>query len=488
MTMADLLPQKLPAFSLGGWTVPGYLESRNGHLTMDGVDLVAVARSRGTPLYVYSERRLRENARAMLAGFRALRPRTTLCYASKACSNLRVLHVLREEGVAIEVNSAGELFKASAAGFRPDQIVFNGVSKSRRDLAEGMSPPIKAINIDSLFEIERCIAVARELRTTANIALRIVPGLVSGTSPGNQTGSAATKFGILESELGQALALARGATDAIRVSGLHVHVGSQLTDPALYRRAAEVLADHTATAEAALGYPIEHVNIGGGFPVVYVKSAQESLDPGYFRTEVTSRDIAAAALPTLADRLGANKEIVIEPGRSMVSDTAVLLSTVEGVKDRGPTRWLYLDAGYNTLVESYTYKWYYHSLTANKTSDTELRRFRLAGPLCDNGDAFFDVDGEATVQRLIAELPELEAKRATLEKLLVRLPGYRELPASTAPGDLVAFLDTGAYTLDQMTPNNGRERAEVAIVTVAGAVETLRRRDSRLDLVMNEVL
>lgn len=486
--MTDAAPQELPAFSLAGWTVPGYLESRNGHLTMDGVDLVAVARNRGTPLYVYSERRLRENARAMLDGFRALYPRTALCYASKACSNLRVLHMLREEGVAIEVNSAGELFKANAAGFRPDQIVFNGVSKSRRDLAEAMSPPIKAINIDSLFELERCIAVARELGRIANIALRIVPGLVGGTSPGNQTGSAATKFGILESELAPALALVRDTPDAVRLAGLHVHVGSQLTDVALYRRAAEVLVDRTAMAEAVLGHPLEHLNIGGGFPVVYVKSAQDSVDPGYFRTEVTSRDIAAAALPILAARLGTEKEIVIEPGRSMVSDAAVLLSTVEGMKDRGPTRWLYLDAGYNTLVESYTYKWFYHSLTANRTDEPALRRFRLAGPLCDNGDAFFDVDGEAMVQRLIAELPELEAKRALLEKLLVRLPGYRELPAATAPGDLVAFLDTGAYTLDQMTPNNGRERAEVAIVTLSGAVETLRRRDSRLDLVMNEIL
>ena len=487
MSMADPLSRELPAFALGGWTVPGYLESRHGHLAMDGIDLVAVARSRGTPLYVYSARRLRETARAMLAGFRALHPRTTLCYASKACSNLRVLHILRDEGVAIEVNSAGELFKATAAGFRPDQIVFNGVAKSRRDLAEAMSPPIKAINVDSLFELERCVAVARELQATANVALRIVPGLVAGTSPGNQTGSAATKFGILESELARALATARDAADAVRVCGLHIHIGSQLTDPALYRRAAELLAAHTATAEAALGYPLAHLNIGGGFPVIYVKS-ESTIDPGYFRTEVTSRDIAAAALPILAARLGTEKEVVIEPGRSMVSDAAVLLSTVEGFKDRGPVRWLYLDAGSNTLVESYTYKWYYHSITANKADETPLRRFRLAGPLCDSGDAFFDVDGEAAVERLIAELPELAAKRALLEKLLVRLPGYRELPASTAPGDLVAFLDTGAYTLDQMTPNNARERAEVAIVTSSGAVETLRRRDSRLDLVMNEVL
>jgi diaminopimelate decarboxylase len=139
------------------------------------------------------------------------------------------------------------------------------------------------------------------------------------------------------------------------------------------------------------------------------------------------------------------------------------------------------------LVESYTYKWYYHALTANKLSEPR-REFRLAGPLCDNGDAFFDVDGEQTVERLARAAGSFAETRELLESMLIRLPRKRPLAASTAPGDLVAFLDVGAYTLDQFTPNNGRLRPEVGIIAVDGDYELLRRRDTNTDLLFNEVL
>jgi diaminopimelate decarboxylase len=160
---------------------------------------------------------------------------------------------------------------------------------------------------------------------------------------------------------------------------------------------------------------------------------------------------------------------------------------VENTKERGDGRWLYLDAGYNLLVESYTYKWYYHTLTANKLGEP-TEGFRLVGPLCDNGDAFFDVDGEQTVERLIDAAPEFAAQRKLLESLLIRLPKMRQLAESTAPGDLIAFLDTGAYTLDQFTPNNGRLRPEVGLIGADGHYDILRRRDTLTDLLFNEAL
>jgi diaminopimelate decarboxylase len=139
------------------------------------------------------------------------------------------------------------------------------------------------------------------------------------------------------------------------------------------------------------------------------------------------------------------------------------------------------------LAESYTYKWYYHALTANKLGE-ETAEFRVAGPLCDNGDAFFDVDGEQMVERLIESDPALADKRALLESHLVRLPRMRQLARSTAPDDLIAFLDTGAYTLDQLTPNNGRLRPEVGLIDRAGRYDILRRRDTLTDLLYNEAL
>lgn len=467
------------------WIQRGYLEPQGAHLAMDGRDLVGLARERGTPLYVYSERRLVDNARRMAAASAAADPQVTICYAAKACAAEPVLRLLRAEGVAIEVNSGGELFKAGHAGYPPAAIVFNGVAKTIEEITAALSPPIKAINVDSLFELDRIVAVARQIGKTARIALRIVPGVDSATSPGNQTGSEATKFGILERELPAAIELIRGAPDVLRIVGLHAHIGSQIADTAPYEAAARALAAQVNAVQSALGLRLEHVNVGGGFPLPYMRGAARTPQGDIFAPRLGAADIFAAVLPPLRRALGPDVELIIEPGRSMVGDAAVLLSSVENVKDRSGARWLYLDAGYNVLVESYTYKWYYHALTANKLAGP-MAEFRLAGPLCDNGDAFFDVDGEQTVARLIAADPRLAAAREVLERALVRLPRTRRLAASTAPGDLVAFLDCGAYTLDQLTPNNGRPRPEAGLLRRDGGYAVMRRRDRLEDLLLNE--
>jgi diaminopimelate decarboxylase len=249
------------------------------------------------------------------------------------------------------------------------------------------------------------------------------------------------------------------------------------------------MARHLAHLEAALGKRLAHVNLGGGFPLPYIHGAAstplETSQGGLFAPRLGAAEIAAALLPALRRAVGPGIEVILEPGRAMVGDTAVLLTRVENVKDRADGRWLYLDAGYNVLVESYTYKWYYHALSAAKLDEAGAA-FRLVGPLCDNGDAFFDVEGEHLLARLAGE-PRLAEARDLLEAALPRLPGKRQLAASSAPGDVIAFLDTGAYTLDQMTPNNGRPRPEVGLITASGAYEVMRRRDSYPDLLFNEV-
>ena len=133
------------AFHLSPWQDGRMLEDRNGHLHVDGIDLVEVAEQHGTPLFVYSETRLRQNARELIAAFG---PGSTVCFASKACANLSILRLMQDEGVAVEVNSGGELAKVEHAGFAADRIVFNGVSKSRREIQAALDPPIKAINVD----------------------------------------------------------------------------------------------------------------------------------------------------------------------------------------------------------------------------------------------------------------------------------------------------------------------------------------------------
>jgi len=475
------------AFSLTPWQAEGYLEARDGRLVMDGVDLVRLAEAEGTPLYVYSARRLRENAEGLSAAFKACHANTTVAFASKACSLMAVLRLIRETGCALEVNSEGELRKGRRAGFSDEAIVLNGVAKSRAEIAAAIDPPIKAINVDSVFELERIRDLAAAGGKRANVALRLVPELESGTAPGTETASSRTKFGMTVDQLGPALAVLKSAKAELNPVGLHVHVGSQVTDRATYAEAGRFIAAQTREVEGALGVKLACVNVGGGFPVDYVKYHDQSRAIGYYRAGAALADFAEALLPPVHRALGDDVEIVTEPGRRLVGDAAVLLARVENVKPRGEETWLYLDAGYHTLLETFAYHWYFHCLAANRAADAETRPFRLVGPLCDNGDSFYDVDGEALMRRLLSEAPVLAAHEETLRAHLVRLPSYRELPAATGPGDLIAFLDTGAYSQDQIYAMNGRGRPKVVLIEEDGAPRVIRTPDSFEDTLLNEV-
>src|SRR6185369_5762945 len=165
--------------SFESWQVPGYLGTRAGRLSVDGVDAPGLADRHGTPLYVFSRRRIVDNVRNLRSAVESVHPRTKLCYASKANSNMAILDAVRSAGGDLEVNSGGELFKATKIGFRPDQIVFNGVSKTDEEIRSAIEIGILAINIDSLCELDQVIRVARSIGKQANVAIRIVPEIIT---------------------------------------------------------------------------------------------------------------------------------------------------------------------------------------------------------------------------------------------------------------------------------------------------------------------
>ena len=467
------------------WIVPGHLEAKAGRLIFAGHDAADLVTRHGSPLYLLSAPRIVETARRMQAQAASAALPVTICYASKACSAIAVLKLLAAENVSIEVNSGGELFRAKTAGFPPERIIFNGVAKNRDELLAALDPPIKAINIDSVHELRRLAEIAHAVGKSAAISLRIVPDVQSTTSAGNQTGAESTKFGILMREFPEALALLMRNPARLRLVGLHAHVGSQIGSVTPYQKAAVALAGIKKDMEAALGNAIDHVNIGGGFPIPYMRGADTTPQDDIFAPRIGIGDVIGNVVAELASILPPETEIIVEPGRSMVGDAGVLLARVENAKERLGEPWLLLDAGYNVLVESYTYKWYYHALNATKLAE-DLLPFRVAGPLCDNGDAFFDVEGEATVRKLLATEPALEAHRALLESTLIRLPPTRALARSTGPADFVAFLDCGAYVLDQMTPNNSRPRPECGLIGLDRQYHVLRGRDTNEDLLFKE--
>ncbi len=433
---------------------------RDGHLYFDGAGIVEVAEGVETPFYLFSERRLRHNIAGLQEAFGGRYPRTEIFYASKACSNLWFLNVVRDCGINIEVNSGGELDKALRAGFEPRQIVFNGVAKTRDEIAAAVNVGVRALLVDSLHELGRIAPVAAEVGRTAAVAPRIDVHVPTATHPGLETAHGG-KAGIDRDDAAEAFGRA-AADPGLEPVGLHLHVGSQITSVEPYRQALANALDLVDEVEAAAGVRLQFLDAGGGFAVPFAEGPPAGADD-YFRSQVSLDEYAATICGALAARRP-DLALFIEPGRSVAATTGVLVTRVESEKSKrtrdgegrvvGEERWLTIDAGFNTMLEHTNYRWYFRTIAAARADEPADTEFRLAGPLCDGGDVFAGDDD-------------------TL---------FRRFPAATSVGDLVVFLDAGGYTLEMMNDYNARPRAGARAVTLVGDLVEVRRRETSADL------
>jgi diaminopimelate decarboxylase len=460
------------------WTIPGFLEVSDGHLTINGVDAVSLAREYDTPLFVFSEARIKANIERLKSAARGVERPIRFCYASKANSNMAVLRVVRESGIDVEVNSGGELFKALRAGFRPDQIIFNGTSKTDAELDEAVEAGILSINVDSIYEIELVEAAARRKGKRANITLRLVPEIGTRSHLGLQTALLTSKFGISSSDVLEAFRRALQNPDLINTRGIHIHVGSQTPDIEPFVAAFKSMWEHLLAVHKETGHTLEQINMGGGIPVNYLRDrTQANQFPEHERdmlsAELEPSDVLTAAVHVAresardagAEHLLDKLTILLEPGRSIISDAGLVLTTVRNIKHRPETNdvWLLTDAGYNLLLSMNNYKWYYHLISASRAESEVNTDYKVAGPLCDSGDVYFDIEREG------------------------RLPDYRKLPSDVQPGEILALLNSGAYSLAQMFPYNGRPLPAAVMVHEDGAVELIRRRDTYEDLITSDL-
>ncbi|HKC65183.1 MAG TPA: diaminopimelate decarboxylase [Pyrinomonadaceae bacterium] len=464
--------------STPAWTIPGYLETRGNHLTINGADAVSLIKEYDSPLYVFSEPRISSNIERLKRASRLVNRPVRFCYASKANSNMAVLKTVRESGIDIEVNSGGELYKALRVGFRPSQIIFNGTSKSDAELDEAVGAGIYSINVDSIYEIELVEKSAERIGKRANIALRLTPEIGTRSHLGLQTALLTSKFGISYSDVLDAFRRALLHPELLHVSGIHIHVGSQTPDVEPFAEAFKAMWEHLVTLHRETGHTLEHINLGGGIPVNYLrdKSMADQL-PEHERdmlgAELEPSEVLSAALKVARESArAANAEhlldrvtILLEPGRSIIADAGLVLTTVRNIKRRPETNdvWLLTDAGYNLLLSMNNYKWYYHLISASRAEATSDTDYKVAGPLCDSGDVYFDIEREG------------------------RLPDYRCLPAHVQPGEVLALLNSGAYSLAQMFHYNGRPLPAAVMVREGGKVDLIRRRDTYEDLVTNDV-
>jgi D-ornithine/D-lysine decarboxylase len=469
------------------WQIENFLEVRNDRLHIDGADAVELAREYGTPLFVYSESRIRHNIDRLRKSAELIECPLKICYAAKAMSTMGILRAIKDAGIDIEVNSGGELWKALKVGFTGDQIIFNGTSKQVWEIEKAIDAGIYAIQVDSLYELSLIEETAQRIGKRANVSLRLVPEIETGTHSGLQTALLTSKFGMMPEEAFEAFRKYRDSSD-IALRGIHLHVGSQNPEPHAYADAFQILWETLVQIQQQTGMRLGHINLGGGFPVNYLRDRAHAGDFPREQLEMFSADFEPAAAIADAWKLVKNIAadtssvdvldgitLLIEPGRSIIADAGLCLTAVRNQKERPVSEskiqnpkskidsWLLTDAGFNILLSMETYKWYYHLISAARAGEEHSTEYKLAGPLCDGGDVYFDIEGHG------------------------RLPDHRLLPQDVRPGEILALLNCGAYSVAQESQYNGRFLPPVVLIKNDGSVQLIRKRESFEDLVASDL-
>lgn len=472
------------------WEIENYLEIKNNQLSIDGISAVELAEKFGTPLFVFSESRIRHNIARLHAVQDVINCKLKVCYAAKANSNMAILRAVKSAGSDLEVNSGGELFKAIEIGFQPEQIIFNGTSKTEQELEEAIVWGIYAIQCDSLYELELIEKVSRHVGKRANVSLRIVPEIETATHPGLKTAMNSSKFGMTFDDALQAFHRWKFDDEHVNVCGLHLHVGSQTPNEEPYTTALMFLVEKLREVAKTTGHQLSHLNLGGGFPVNYLRDnsladTMNDENAELFASDFTPASALNAAWKAISEDDNAdlkNLTLLLEPGRSVIADAGICLTTVRNKKSRvinhesgevkelstvhsplSTDNWLLTDAGFNILLSMETYKWYYHLISAERASEAHETAYKVAGPLCDGGDVYFDIEGHG------------------------RLPDYRLLPENVEPNEVLALLNCGAYSIAQMFQYNARQLPAVVLIKENGEAELVRRRDSYQDLLGNDI-
>jgi diaminopimelate decarboxylase len=409
-------------------------------LHCEAVPLTKLAGRYGTPLYVYSAAAILQRFTAFENAFQ--RVPHTICYSVKSNSNLSILRLLAREGCGFDVVSGGELERVQVADRRATkQVVFSGVGKSRKELTAALKAGILLFNVESESELWALAECAAKCRTVARLALRVNPDVAADTHPYISTGLRKHKFGVPIRSARQLYAEASRAKQ-LKVAGVSVHIGSQITDIAPFAEAVDRVADLVRELRAD-GHTIDFVDVGGGLGIEYH-------DPALEFSDCVARYARAVTKPLR----GLNVHLLLEPGRSIVGPAGALLTSVMYRKENDGKHFLIVDAAMNDLIRPALYGAYHEivSVTQTKKCSAQKETVDVVGPVCESGD-FFARD---------RELPRVEE------------------------GDLLAVLDTGAYGMAPASNYNSRPRP--AEILVSGKVaKVIRRREKIRDLYAAEL-
>ncbi len=408
--------------------------SREGTLYIEEVSAVELARELGTPLYVTSKRKLDEN----LKSYREAFPDALVFYSVKANDNLAIMKIVSSYGFGAEIFSNGELYLALLAGFERSKILFNGNSKSPEEIRMALRTGV-VFSVDSIEELDNLFEIANEEGKTPQIAFRINPGVDPKTHPKVATGLRESKFGIPIERAQEAYEKALKLR--MKPIGIHFHVGSQILDLSVYEAALTGIYDLPARLEK-MGIDLEFINIGGGLGIDYTGSGAP-----------TPKELANRVKPIfdeITSGLKSKPKLYLEPGRSIVGNTTVLLTRVNLVKN-AYKKFIAVDAGFNLLIRPTLYGSYHRVAVANKMDKFEEETYTIVGPICESGD----------ILAQDRKLPKVER------------------------GDLIAIFDTGAYGFAMSSQYNGRPRCAEVLVN-GKRWDIIRERESILDLLARQ--
>ena len=405
-----------------------------GVLGFDPALLTGIAARVGTPAYVYGANLIRAQYHALDDALKGIAHR--ICYSVKANGNLAVLRVLQRIGAGADIVSLGELRRVLAARFSPDAIVFSGVGKTAAEIEEALAAGIGFLNIESTSELDVVSAVARRRGRPANVGIRVNPDVATQTHPYTKTGDRTAKFGVPFDDV---VSLARriAADPPLRLRGLAMHVGSQLTDVGPYHRGTIKLLELVAAIRASGISTLESLDVGGGLGVRY--HDEEAPTPAAF---------AAAVVPPVR---AAGLKLLCEPGRFLVANAGLLLTRVLYRKRAGGKEFVIVDAGMSDFVRPSHYN-AHHDIVPLVEDHRSHRLVNVVGPICESGD-FLALD--------------------------------RKLPLPE-PGELLAVLGTGAYGFVMSSTYNQRPRPPEVLVE-GDKYFVARARETQDDLLRGEV-
>lgn len=404
---------------------------QQGHLYCEDISIKEIAEKIGTPTFVYSSATINHHMALFEEAFQDY-PHL-FCYSMKANPNLSILAIIAKRGWGVDIVSGGELFRALKAGIDPKKIVYAGVGKTEKEIKEAIEAGIFLINVESEEELQTINKIGREKEKEVSVALRINPEIEPETHRHIATGKKGTKFGLSFKQAKEIFSKSQELKN-IKIEGLHMHIGSQITSIRPYEEALNKMADFIEELKQK-NISVQWLNIGGGMGIIYKEE-----------TPPTPSEFAKRILPILRKT---ECKLIIEPGRFIVGNAGILVSKVLRVKKREDKNFIIVDAGMDNLIRVALYDAHHEILPEEQKEG--IINADVVGPVCESGDFF--------------------AKNRPL-------PPFKE-------GDYLAIASAGAYSFSMSSNYNSRPKAAEVLVDNSRCY-LIRRRESYLDLIQGE--